>query len=379
LLSSGERLDISGVDYLRLGVKMDTRKIHELLSAAERQIVHVTKPLNAEAVVLAGSYGRGEGAWYIGTDGKIQPYNDFDIVLIEGKKSINTQAVMNAEISLKKKLNIKWVDIDILKKRKMTSLPTRIKYYDLKYGSKVLYGDLNILKQLPHYLPSDINYPDVKTLLFTRLWPFMGSLPFNGFQAKLSSTELRFFNYQMAKAILASVDAILISQGSYDHSYSRRHELISKVIDHSRLGDMELISWAFGQKANPTPSENGEDYVRNFYNTVHNFFVRTMTQVIVDIKYHKMEDLREFMELWENEVKQIVLRAANRLLWVKPAAVRRYLMKKAELNLLLAYNYVGDQHKNYLIACYKIIFKNFDYNGAVSWEEMRLHCAKIRI
>mgnify|MGYP000400678164 CR=1 FL=1 len=107
-------------------------------------IIDEIKPLNPQAIIIYGSYGRNEGAWILDKNNFL-PYNDFDIVIVDDSTN-NSNYNKKLNESLKKKLNVDWIDLQVLSRKKLKSLSKRTIFnYDLKYGSKVIYGDKEIL------------------------------------------------------------------------------------------------------------------------------------------------------------------------------------------------------------------------------------------
>jgi predicted nucleotidyltransferase len=134
-----------------------------------------------DAIILCGGYGRGEGSWIIEkSTKKVYPYNDYDLYIVTDMK-LSLKKISEIENEISKKVGLRWIDIDTITKVKLTNLKPSIKNIDLKYASKIIYGDMNILKEIPDINPSNISTVDIETLYFTRLWTFMGSLSEKGF------------------------------------------------------------------------------------------------------------------------------------------------------------------------------------------------------
>ena len=106
-------------------------------------IVEKIKYINPIAIILYGSYGRGEGAWYDDKFGSKLPYNDYDILIIL-KSLISKIELKRIKKSLHKEINIKWIDLSQKTEKNIKNLNSSIFNYDLKYASKVIYGDTKI-------------------------------------------------------------------------------------------------------------------------------------------------------------------------------------------------------------------------------------------
>ena len=227
-------------------------------------IIDEIKPLNPQAIIIYGSYGRNEGAWILDKNNFL-PYNDFDIVVVDDSTN-NSNYNKKLNESLKKKLNVDWIDLQVLSRKKLKSLSKRTIFnYDLKYGSKVIYGDKGILGLIPLNLKSKINIKDLEVLFNTRLWTFYGSyVTLNSLDEKKS----RFFKYQMSKAILASIESFLIRNNYYNCSYKLK---VKKFIEISNENH-ELALWALEEKLNPSDEIIGLKDAKVILNNVRKMF-----------------------------------------------------------------------------------------------------------
>lgn len=227
-------------------------------------IIDEIKPLNPQAIIIYGSYGRNEGAWILDQN-NLLPYNDFDIVIVDDTTD-NSNYNRNLTESLKKKLNVEWIDLQVLNKKKLKSLSKRTIFnYDLKYGSKVIYGDERILELIPINQKSKINVKDLEVLFNTRLWTFYGS---QLTLKKLDAKKSRFFKYQMSKAVLASIESYLIRNNYYNCSYKLK---VKKFIEMSNENH-KLALWALDEKLNPSDEIVGLKDAEEILNNVRKMF-----------------------------------------------------------------------------------------------------------
>lgn len=221
-----------------------------------------------EAIILYGSYGRGEGAFYE-EDGESHTYNDYDLLIVVNKHLNNINELKE---KLKNNLSIKWIDLSQTTSHGLKSFKPSIYSYDLKYGSKVIWGDKNILENIPIQSPSQITAKDIEILYFTRLYPFIGSLGQTGFSKKLAGENSRFFRYQMAKAIFAVIDSLLIRSGQYHSSYRERLKRVEKDNDNLK----ELGNWALSEKLTPQDIEMNTEEIRSLYTSVLKLYLEKM-------------------------------------------------------------------------------------------------------
>ncbi len=193
---------------------------NEIINSHIKIIIEGLSKYKKDAVILCGGYGRGEGGWFI-ENGTFKPYNDYDLLLVLEKKIPNHE-IQILRKKLATKIGIRWVDITQKTPQELKKLRLSIYNYDLKYVSKVIGGDYSILKLIPNFDASKLPLKEGEILFFTRLWTLLGCLNEKGFQIQFNKEEARFFRSQMAKAILAVVDVLLLQRGAYHPSYRKR-------------------------------------------------------------------------------------------------------------------------------------------------------------
>jgi hypothetical protein len=60
---------------------------------------------SVKSIILYGGYGRNEGSWYQNSDGVYKPYNDYDILLVNGNK-VEPHVLSTLKKKILKKINI---------------------------------------------------------------------------------------------------------------------------------------------------------------------------------------------------------------------------------------------------------------------------------
>lgn len=226
------------------------------------------------AIILYGGYGRDEGSWFQNTDGQWKPYNDYDLIIVSRKK-ISMEVLKSLKTTLAKQIGIKWIDLSQFHPDDMRRMRPSIFNYDLKYASKVIYGDSTILDLIPKIDPESLPMIEIQTLFFTRLYTLLGSLGPKGFDEELCEEASRFFRNQMAKAVLAIVDVLLLSKGSYDASYRKRIERVAELYTEKKEL-LELSRWALAEKLRPRAPVMCPEEVRTLYGLVHKYFFAEM-------------------------------------------------------------------------------------------------------
>lgn len=256
--------------------EIDKENIRERLDHDLKVIVDeilLSLPQDPDTILLCGGYGRDEGAWFYDTNGNIQPYNDYDLSIITDN-SISYNELQHLKKKLANILGIQWIDIDFYPSNYFDNMKPTIKNIDLLYASKLLYGQKH---KWPSMQADRIGIYDVVLLYQTRMWTFLGS--WNGNFHDLDLSESRFFNNQMAKAVLAACDMHLIQHRAYTPLYSDRVEWICEHLSQKK--DLcELSKWALQEKLYPGDELVKRDVMESRYFVVKNLFLNAFWEAM---------------------------------------------------------------------------------------------------
>lgn len=242
------------------------------------------KSLNAKviSIVLCGGYGRNEGSWIVEDTDTVRPYNDYDILLVIREKIIK-EKIIDLRRKLANRLGIRWVDIDQSTPEELKLFRPSIYTYDLKYASKVIEGDESVLNHIPDMDSSELSLREGEILFFTRLWTLLGSLDVKGLGVERSGEESRFFRNQMAKAILAVVDILLLQKNAYHPSYAERNRRLAGLY-FEKTDFHQLGQWALEEKLFPKAPVMTDEEVKSLYCKVHSYYFTEMFKVLA--KYY---------------------------------------------------------------------------------------------
>lgn len=175
-----------------------------------------------EAIVLTGSFGRGEGGAYKGSDGSWQPVNDYDLFVVsphDCRRELSALGGPLAKILGLDFLDLGWTD------GKWGNWPLTVASYDLKHGSQVIAGDQTVLDRLPAYASAGLPIYEAVKLLLNRTAGLLTGLRGEMFTGiPLTPEWRRYLANQIAKAQMALGDSYLIRWAGYDASYRLRRE-----------------------------------------------------------------------------------------------------------------------------------------------------------
>ena len=347
------------------------------LAADVNAIVTRLRVLGPIAIVLHGAYGRGEGSWVAGADGGSRPYNDYDLLLLLNKK-IPPDTLNRYQRQLADALAIRWVDIGQKTKQALRRLRPSIYNYDLKYASKVIYGDSKVLELIPHIRPEALPLREAETLFLTRLWTLLGSLDEDGLSVSRDGDDSMFFRNQMAKAVLAVVDVLLLQKSSYHWSYKERIRTAIRL--YPDLSDLhDKFKWALEEKLHPKSVPMSTSSVVKLYAEVHHLFFKHMTGALSQLYNRKITSVAEFEQAYRSSLHTTIKRIGYWLL-------KRTLRFERVLRINIAQAYIAAAYGQAACKTHDLqygveLMRSVDPSVPMnlSWDEARVRVAKLRM
>jgi len=163
-----------------------------------------------KAVLLTGSFGRGEGATWRNPQGQWIAVNDYDLIIIA--PSAGNRRAVELGRRLAADLGIDGVDLGVWPSVEdlWASGDVPLFVYDLRYGTQVLWGDADALAPLSFYSSRQIPLREGLQLLFNRM---------AGLQIALTRgrrpADCRYCWNQVTKAAVAVCEWYLLQWGDY--------------------------------------------------------------------------------------------------------------------------------------------------------------------
>jgi len=207
------------------------------------------------AVILAGGFGRGEGT-VVFTNGTPRPVNDYDLVVVTEQTYQELEPLERLGQSIAKVLGIDFVDFALIAVDSLSKLSPTIFNFELKHGSRVVFGPESVLDLIPDYQANEIPSREGMILLMNRMGDILGRHhPFINVK-ELTSRELEFISIPLHKALLACGDSLLMMHDLYHASYRKRLAALEKLRREGELSfisskDLNRIRFAFKQKLAP--------------------------------------------------------------------------------------------------------------------------------
>ena len=202
------------------------RELVRIISAISAGILDIVTP---EAILLSGSWGRGEGT-VREENGHVKILSDFEIITVTKLLKYRGEIASLAE-RLSDELGVE-INIAVVHPKRFLNNQIRnlsfgfgrptIVMYEIKTASKVLYGNKNLLKLNP-IKPEQIPIWEGLRLLLNRL--------IEGAYYREKSFEEQYRRF-LAKIIISCGDAALIMMGKYHFSYEKRWKILQNLIDN---------------------------------------------------------------------------------------------------------------------------------------------------
>lgn len=207
----------------------------------------ITESVSVRSIILGGGFGRGEGSVLI-TDKGVEPVNDYDLfIIVPDREERDFRSLGN---ELRRVMGIRLLDLIPIKYSSIPTLPVTQFNYDLKYGSRHIWGE-DLMDIIPEYEEGIVEEEAGRTLLLNRLICAIEAFSERFLQSTMTIEERFFLANQTSKVVSACVEALLIKMGKYHYSYRKRREIF-KAAFPEKIVLYRLNRWATDFKLKPT-------------------------------------------------------------------------------------------------------------------------------
>jgi len=229
---------------------------------------------NVDAIILAGSFGRDEGS-ILNYDNEIYVINDYDLVVISNNDYTDLY-VNNLRRELEKELSIRQVDLTFYKKTNLIKTNFTMYIYDLKYASKVIYGDSSILELLPCMDSKKMPILEGIRPLFLFGISLLQAYPYH---KNMTNLDIFWSYQQLSKSVIGWSTAMLVSRGLYHPSYKKRQEIfLENFYKNEDLCNYVNSSYKF--KLNPTINPIDIIDLKKYWNRVTKAHLKICKELI---------------------------------------------------------------------------------------------------
>ncbi|MEM2145358.1 MAG: hypothetical protein QW279_08350 [Candidatus Jordarchaeaceae archaeon] len=274
-------------------LKVD-EKVVEIIEDLKNEIVSRFHP---KSIIISGSFGKGE-ATVVEENGRLKFLSDCEVIIIPYRWVFNRKKLDEFEKEFFRRTGLKieiwgftptiYLIIPFMRKRMRPSIAN----YDLKYGSKVIYGK-NYLKKIPNFKPENIPIWEGIRLILNRMAEALEYFsPYN------PTDEMIFWN---DKIVLACQDALLLKIGKYTPSYKERNRIFKESINEFEIPSIQtLASLAVDATNRKLKIQNSKPYWRDYWFQVSKICDEVLRYVIETGYNVKFADWLEFPEKYMN-------------------------------------------------------------------------------
>jgi len=313
-------------------------------------------------IFLYGSYGANQGGWVLNNK-HYYPYNDYDILILKDStenEDFNLLPIIKKE--LLKNIKVRFIDLSLNTHSKMASLQPTVENFDIINASKQIFGNYDFRKYVNQINKKNIPLEEVEKLFFTRLWVFSGAI------TNLEK-DTSFRLTQIAKAVFAIVDAILIENKIYTSLYADKKRIIENFVSKEFFS---VVCWAHNQRSRPSSELNlnqffdgekkyDENYLSKFVCEEYKLvFLR-----ILGIKYKKsFKTINEFHYFYKSSIKTKIKKFIYPIVKGKSYKKELYTRSAFMIKLSVLLSEMSDSKALELLNNARVFFniKDNDYN-----------------
>lgn len=327
-------------------------------------------PGEIEALVLVGSFGRGEGTIVV-RQGELCPVHDYDIVIVS-KDDLPRERLSQAASELAASLGLPHIDLFSYRRGQLASFAPSLFSLDLKAGGKVFHGDPNALQIVRSVDPSDLPLDEARRLMFNRLPSLIESVHEGDFRGAPEGDDAFRIAYMASRVILACVEALLIEAQDYHPSCRERESrFLSRFKRYRCLGG--LVRTATAIKLHGVDASF--DVIR-YWLWARRFYLSTLFRVVCasyETPLADWWDLSSFYDRWFYFFwRRLVTRLFNTAKYQEWGAIqRRVRLELAEIFLLLARESRGQVRPHYLERAGEYLKSVTGTANPSGWEEIR--------
>jgi len=193
---------------------------------------------DAVNVSLLGGFARGEGSVKI-ENGTVLPLGDYDLLIVTSRPHFNLR--INGLDELAEKFGMGHIDIAYVWEPRLSITGKTLFWYEVKFGSRVLYGNDALLEKIPMYNVDDINLKEGIKLLVNRLAGMFQCYRPEFSHDKPSQIEREYMIYQTVKASLACGESLLLLIRKYHPKQLVKLDKLSKSF-YSELSEYSSVN-----------------------------------------------------------------------------------------------------------------------------------------
>lgn len=298
--------------------------ISHIIQETTEEILQKVAKDNCVAIILTGSFGRGEGGIRSKNNGW-EIINDIELLVIQPNPM--PEQLRELGIRLAKKFGIYKIDIESRKPSNLQSSNFTMFAYDERYGSQVLYGDPVILGSMGEFDPQDMPLWEGARLLLNRggglimhfTWPRYLA------QAELSDETRQYMKNQLVKAGVALGDALIVCHRRYHTLYRKRWDIFRELVSEQKIqldsNAIALINNSYEEKLFPDTHSFFIDLFASYERLLQAYYP-VFGQVMASHFQAPITTEYDYLKLMTGKTKQRLL-IESTILWYALRTTRR--------------------------------------------------------
>jgi hypothetical protein len=191
------------------------------LKDAARSVAEKAGLGGGDAVVLTGGFGRGEGALSREPGGPVRPFSDVDFLIVSARSTVPQSVLSGMKPGLAAALAADHVDLGCVRASSLAGARPTVFLYELKAGSRVLWGSERVLDRVPAFRPFELPTTE-GTRFFLNRGVSLLSLLLMAQRGENATVLRKAAATAWSKAVLAAGDALLLERKLYHWSYAAR-------------------------------------------------------------------------------------------------------------------------------------------------------------
>jgi hypothetical protein len=218
---------------INLIIASQIREVSELVLSRVKDVI---------SLILIGGYARGEGSVIVTSKGLI-PLGDYDFLMVTKYPHLSLN-FPELEL-LRRKFRVQYhIEVGNTWKLRLPFVDKQIYWYEVKFGSKLVYGNPSVLSAIPIGSSLDINLKEGFRLMFNRLMGMLRVFDPSFVEHDPTEEQKEHLIFQSVKGILACGESLLLLNGVYHYSYRKRLKKLSECFEEC-CSEFACIDFSF--------------------------------------------------------------------------------------------------------------------------------------
>jgi len=291
----------------------------------------IVSQFQPRSIILTGSFGKSEVTIFESNNGELSFSSDCEVIIIPKNYILSSSKISEFKKAFfeRKKLQLSPNAILLTLQITIPFLRSRMKptmfNYDLKFGSKVIFGE-DYISKMPIYDSKDIPLQEGIRLLLNRMAEAAGNFSFG--------SDGPHIGYLCDKILIACQDALLLTIGKYHFSYKKRNELFNqhfnKEFKEIFLNPEHTLKMINTASSNKIEGLKTSVYPPSYYFEVQQICDPVFRHCIKKEMHFEFDSYSEFQSLYLNHFKNFCVMSLIKKMyyWLKISKSLRIPIKR---------------------------------------------------